>query len=207
MTADIQLDIFGALEEVTRASLPLCLYRSPARGPAARAAEFGAWKQEHGSFGSRLRAHAWVPDGFGDDVTPSPRCQATTLSVNLRPDDAYPLACRCTEAGALLYRGACRHCDWEGPEQRRESPAAEDALDHAWPGWRVLPVLPPFPGTDKARPAWLEKATAAYPAGWLEAGGPVRTQRTGQYDTRHVPCRGPFGGYDAGVVVAEAAAA
>jgi hypothetical protein len=103
----------------------------------------------------------------------------------------------------MVFRGACRGCDWEGPVQGGENPAAEDACDHAWPGWRDLPPVsrPPSagPGTSAAEregvARWAEIAGLACSPGWLEAGGPIRTLR-GPHETRHVPCRTPFGGYD-----------
>ena len=77
--------------------------------------------------------------------------------------------------------------------------AAENACDHTWPGWREVPVVAAVPEERKKRATWVERVTALYPAGWLEDGGPIRTQRTG-YGTRHVPGRTPFGGYDLAVV-------
>ncbi len=50
----------------------------------------------------------------------------------------------------------------------------------------------------RALARWAERVNAIYPEGWLEAGGPIRTQR-GQYETRHVPDRTPYGGYDMAV--------
>jgi Family of unknown function (DUF6349) len=198
MTAAIQLDIFGVLEDVAQDRPPLCLYRSQTRGLHARGAEFAAWQEEHGRFASVLRAHAWHPGAFGDADSPTSRCQASVLSVDLRPDASYPMACDCTRANALLYRGACRHCDFEGTPRDGENPAAEDALDHAWPGWRDFPVVAPVPGDPKAKPRWTGELAQAYPPEWLEAGGPIRTWRQG-LGTRHVPGRTPWGGYDAGV--------
>ena len=207
MSAELQLDIFGALEEVAQNRPPLCLYGSSARGLAARASEFEAWCTEHGHFGSLLRAHAWHPHAYGALNTPTGRCQAAVLDVDLRPHDSFPAECECTEAGALLYRGACRGCDWESSRPRDdENVAAEDALDHAWSGWRILPVMPTMPGDPKKLARWTAELSAAYPDGWLEAAGPVRTWRQG-LGTRHVPGRSPWGGYDVGVLqVAEAAA-
>jgi len=210
MSAELQLDIFGVLEEVAQDRPPLCLYHSPARGLAARAAGFEAWRKEHGSFGSLLRAHAWTLQIGGAPGTPADRCQAAVLSVDLRPDLRHPdegPGCDCTAADAYLYRGACRGCDWEAPVPRDdENAAAEDALDHAHPGWRDLPVMPTMPGDPKKLARWTAEVSAVYPAGWLEAAGPVRTWRQG-LGTRHVPGRSPWGGYDVGVPEAAAEAA
>lgn len=208
MTAGVfvqdELDLFGPPE--TPALLPLCLYRSAARGVAARAAEFEAWQVQHGSFGSLIRAHAWTSRAGAGPDTLTDRCQAAVLAVDLRQPvrgEDPGLECSCTEADVYLYRGACRRagCAWEGPPRDgldAENPAAEDALDHAWPGWRDLPVLDRSPDDKKAAARWLERVTAAHPAGWLDAGGPIRTWRTG-LGNRHVPGRAPGGGYDVGV--------
>jgi hypothetical protein len=66
---------------------------------------------------------------------------------------------------------------------------------HTWPGWQQLPVVRRVPEERKARARWIADVTAAYPPGWLEDGGPIRTARTGA-GSRHVPTRTPFGGYD-----------
>jgi hypothetical protein len=205
LSARTALQAAGQLELFDASPPPLCLHYSAARGLPARIAEFAAWQAEHGSFGSMLRAHAWTPSMGGAPDSPADRCQAAVMSVDLRRhprDGDRGLKCRCTAADAYLYRGACRCCDWEGvprPGLEAENLAAEDALDHAWPGWRDLPAVVQKPDNPKSAPRWLERVTAAYPAGWLEAGGPIRTWRQ-PLGTRHVPGYGPFGGYDAGVL-------
>lgn len=129
-------------------------------------------------------------------------CHMTVLSADTRCDcderDDGP--CQCV--GDLLYRGACLACAWEGdPVADDENAAAEDAADHAFPGWRDLPVLDPINSLadTKQTAAYAAKATAAYPPGWLQVpGAPVRTHRT-PGASRHVPGRSPAGGYDMGV--------
>jgi hypothetical protein len=211
-----ELDLFGDPDAPEVPSLPLCLLGSQARGIAARTAEFEAWEKQHGSFGSLLRAHAWTLQIGGAPGTLTDRCQAAVLSVDLRQNLKHPvegLECDCTGADEYLYRGACRCCDWEGPPRpglAAENLATEDVLDHAWPGWRDLPVVarpPDGRGTestgnrkrDEARDRWIAHVSALYPAGWLEAGGPIRTLRKGPYGHRHVPGATPFGGHDIGV--------
>jgi hypothetical protein len=211
MTVTGQLDIFGALEEIRLDQVPLCLYASPARGLTARAAEFEEWRAQHGSFGSYPRSHAWHPYGWGAQTTPADRCQAAILTADLRGSDGIEASCDCTKAESLLYRGACCCCNWEGPERCRENPAAEDGLDHAWPGWRDLPVVPRMPDSngprDKyARDQWTASVISLYPDGWLEAGAPIRTLRKGPYGLRHIPGVTPFGGHDVGVPEVGAAA-
>jgi Family of unknown function (DUF6349) len=124
-----------------------------------------------------------------------PRCTATVLSRDTGHD-----------ANHLIYRGACLGCGWVSEQlhligQRGENGAAEDANDHAHPGWRDLPIVAPPPRNDggtaypKAVAAWRNRWDPILPAGWLDRGGPIRTQRT-QFATRHVPGRAPGGGYD-----------
>jgi|ThiBio_1000_plan_1041568.scaffolds.fasta_scaffold00807_15 hypothetical protein len=191
-----QLDLFAAIEEAKVDAPAPSIYGSSTRGLAARAAEYLAWREAHGSFGAYGRSHAWTVCLTCPD-TPTARCQPTVLSADLRCDcDRYE---ECSCVGDLMYRGACRHCDWEGEPRDRENAAAEDACDHAWPGWADVPVVSPVPESPKGRAAWVERAVELYPAGWLEDGGPIRTARSG-YGTRHVPSRTPFGGYDLAVV-------
>jgi hypothetical protein len=107
----------------------------------------------------------------------------------------------------LMHRGACRKtgCDWEGPVRGSEKQAVEDGMDHAWPGWRNLPPVPRVPDNaweaKRSKPAakaldgWLTKVVPAYPDGWVEAGGPIRTVRE-KNGTRHIEARTPFGGWD-----------
>jgi hypothetical protein len=123
--------------------------------------------------------------------TPTTRCQPTVLSADLRCECERSVECCCL--GELMYRGACRSCDWEGEPRDRENAAAEDAC--AWPGWRDVPVVPSVPDERKKCAAWVDRVTGLYPPGWLEDGGPSRTKRSGA-GTRHVPGRTPFGGYD-----------
>lgn len=197
-TSTGQLDLLAVLEQAKVDAPAPTLYGSPARGLAARAAEFAAWRDAHGSFDSLGRSHAWTVHITCPD-TATPRCQPTVLSADLRCDCDRSEQCSCV--GELMYRGACRHCDWEGEPHAAENPAAEDACDHAWPGWRDLPVVPPVPEERTKRAAWIDRARELHPTGWLEDGGPIRTARTG-HGTRHVPHRTPFGGYDLAVDLA-----
>jgi hypothetical protein len=189
----VQLDLFAVIEAAKLDAPTMSIYGSPARGLAARAAEAAAWREQHGRFGYLGRSHAWTVQIMCPE-SPTERCQPTVLSADLRCDcdrfdrDREPCSC----VGELMYRGACRGCDWEGQPHEAENAAAEDACDHAWPGWTDLPVVADVPEERKKRARWVESVTALYPPGWLEAGGPIRTQ----YGTRHVPNRTPFGGYD-----------
>jgi len=186
-----QIDLFEVLEETKLDAPAPGLFASPARGLAARHSEYELWCAEYGSCGSWLRSRAWTA-AFAPD-TATARCQPTVLTADLRCDGHWREQCSCV--GSLLYRGACRHCTWEGESHDDENAAAEDACDHAWPGWRELPTVPAVPAERKARGRWAEHVKALYPPGWLEDGGPIRTARTPP-GTRHVPDRTPYGGYD-----------
>jgi hypothetical protein len=102
----------------------------------------------------------------------------------------------------LRYRSQCDGCGDEGPIRSSENAATEDGHDHAFPGWRDMPVLEHRPyeydGT-KARQRWEADARRAYPEGWFERGGPVLEYRTPP-GTRHVPGQAPGGGYCMAVV-------
>jgi hypothetical protein len=109
---------------------------------------------------------------------------------------------------AVLARGICLGCGWSGPirhpEAGGEHVAVEDAHDHAFPGWRDLPVVPKRPewgeskAARKAMQTWAARLAQVYPVGWLERGGPIRTDRgpIGSIGTRHVPEVAGYGGYD-----------
>jgi hypothetical protein len=114
--------------------------------------------------------------------------------------------CYCVQLD--VSRGVCLGCGWTGPIRSRGEGgghvAVEDAHDHAFPGWRELPVVlkrPEWGESKQARAAmqrWVEKIHEWYPADWLERGGPIRTDRgpIGSLGTRHVPGATGFGGYD-----------
>jgi Family of unknown function (DUF6349) len=202
-----------------------CLYASPARGLAARHAEFELWRELYGNGGCAVDSHAWEPRHFhyvgGLEGAQLDRHEPIPLSCSLRrhgPERDLPLPpCGHGTDEWLRYRCAClaRGCDWEGPERGDENAAVEDGMDHSWPGWRDLPVVPRVPHVDgsgaskaaqKSRASWAAKVNAVYPAGWLESGGPIRTLRE-KYGTRHVEAATPWGGYDLAVITeAEAAA-
>jgi hypothetical protein len=104
----------------------------------------------------------------------------------------------CFCPGDLMANVICEPCAWH--HVGREADAVEAWHDHAWPGWRDLPVVPgdvrPFGGgfdknAKKAR-AWV---AAHYPTEWQTLGAPVVTDRAGCGD-RHVSGYSPWGGYD-----------
>lgn len=144
--------------------------------------------------------HRWglAPAGPKPDLEQD-RCQPYILSLDLRCSH-HGQRCECV--GDLIYRHLCT-CGHVDQPRVGENPAAEDAMDHAWPGWRDLPILASsMPQENQQKARWAADVATGYPVGWLEAGGPVRTAR-GRYGTRHVPGRTPAEGYDMGVQVAE----
>lgn len=203
-----QLDLFAEIEaaDVQRAfdEAP-SIYGSTARGYCQRLDDADTWTTTHGHFDSLRRSHAWrAACGSPDQPAASTgTCRPAVLTADLRCSH-YEEDCSCV--GSLVYRGACLHCDWEGDVRADENTAAEDAHDHAWPGWRDLPIVPRRPENPKARPRWVETVNDAYPAGWLESGGPIRTARA-EYGTRHVPNYTGFGGYDLCATIARQRAA
>ena len=200
--ADIRAEAEAARKAA--AGRPRCLYHSAARGLAARTAEYETWVATYGNFGSLIRSHAWIV-AITAPANPTELCRPTLLHAGLEgphrwADPADWPECDCAAAiGGGLYRGACTGCDWEGPERRDQNAGVEDAHDHAWPAWRDLPIVTRWPRERKAQARWLENVTDAYPAGWLAAGGPVRTWRE-PMGTRHTTVAGAPFGYDLGVL-------
>jgi hypothetical protein len=124
-----------------------------------------------------------------------------------RPQRLDPLHThRANPDAHLEYRGACLGCGWVSPNTHLighggENAAVEDAHDHTHPGWRELPIVAAVPKLDSPSqyvrqiPRWREQWEPLLPAGWLDAGGPIRTPRR-RGESRHIPCRAPGGGYD-----------
>jgi uncharacterized protein DUF6349 len=192
-----QLDLFAeteAADEQRAYDEAPSIYGTAVRGYFERLDAADAWVAAHGNFDSNLRSHAWRPARVSPDgrYAAEDAHRPAVLTADLRCHD-YDEECSCV--GDLVYRGACLHRNWEGDVRADENTAAEDAHDHAWPGWRDLPIVPRRPENQKAQPRSIEAVTDAYPAGRLESGGPIRTAR-GHYGTRHVPNHTGFGGYD-----------
>lgn len=112
--------------------------------------------------------------------------------------------CQCVQG--TLYQAICTACRWNFIGDS-EGAAVEGWHDHAFPGWRNLPIIPagirPFGGgmnpTNTARDKaaiqardWFEKN---YPDEWKRPFAPILTERSG-IGTRHVPSYSPWGGFD-----------
>jgi hypothetical protein len=146
-----------------------------------------------------------------DEAQSTSRCTPTVLTRDTRTRAGN------WQDGELWYRGACLGCGWVSEAvhdfgNHGENGAAEDANDHAYPRWRGLPIVarPPTPdgGTpyQRAVAKWRERWDPVLPPGWLDEGGPIRTERA-KYATRHVPGGAPGGGYDMAVIRPEGEAA
>ncbi len=166
-----------------------------------------AWETGHGEPDRLAMLAAWdIAITFpGDHLTGRhaeasefTRCTATVLRCDTGDEDNH-----------LAYRGACLGCGWVtdsvhliwAAEEGGENLASEDAVDHAHPGWRDLPLVESPPSNDggaghaKTVATWRARWQRVLPDGWLERGGPIRTGRGG-IGTRHIPGGCPGGGFD-----------
>lgn len=89
---------------------------------------------------------------------------------------------------ALVYRGACVGCGWAAHDAHPGDEFAGlcDALDHALPGWRAVPIVKRHHHDANAERVarWAHEVTLVYEAYGLaslspEHGGVIRTTRTG----------------------------
>ena len=103
--------------------------------------------------------------------------------------------CQCV--GELSYQAICEPHGWH-VIAGDENSAVEGWHDHAFPGWRDLPIVPARlrsvdqPGLSKAARKWIAEH---YPPSMQIGGAPVITARSNS-GTRHVPGRSPWAGYD-----------
>lgn len=135
------------------------------------------------------------------DPDPSPRghCQVSITRWDAQPDEQDPPTV--DDPGYhLRYRSYCDGCGHHGPTRSEENQAVEDGCDHAYPGWRTMPVLEHRPYDPKRLARWKEAARSVYPPGWFERQGPVREYRS-PIATRHVLGLAPGGGYCMAVVL------
>lgn len=173
-------------------------YHTAYATPAEHAAAIERWIEEHGTFGFIPRSHMW-------------RAQLTARTVDghvlqmlqadaRRRGDEHDAALGSLVPDRLMYQANCEPCRWHVIVES-ENEAAEAWCDHAFPGWRDLPVMPEriraqdWTKPGKAAVAWIAEHV---PAEWQRPGSPARTARTG-IATRHVPGGSPWFGYDMAV--------
>ena len=171
----------------------------------------------------RIRSHTWDAGITTGWCAKAPAHSLCVLTSDLRCRCSFAFLAaqwqasdKCQCVGDLLSQSDCPECRWHAIGT--EAAVVEAWHDHAWPGWRDLPVMPHAMrphgggmgtknkerGVTKARD-WVE---ANYPPEWQVDGAPVLTERV-QYGTRHVPYYSPWGGFDlcARVIEVQAVAA
>lgn len=201
-------DLLDLLEDITRPTYdgpaPLGFtsrYFTPDELLAARAELArvrSEWSKDHPTFGTWMLG---ITTGWCD-IAPGHRLCMLQTDLRCRCSFPYLVAewekigpCSCV--GDLLYQANCPDCRWHHIGSESEVVLAWH--DHAWPGWRDLPVLPAKlrgqMGTRKMTPkleAWLD---ANYPPEFRVDGAPILTDRGGVAG-RCVPGYSPFGGFD-----------
>lgn len=122
------------------------------------------------------------------------RCEC---SFNYRTVSEFESAGWCRCPGELLTKVICEGCSWH--HIGTETQTVEAWHDHAFPGWRQLPVFPPklrgqmgSRELTAKREDWLE---SHYPAEFRTPLAPILTDRS-KFGTRHVPGYSPYGGFD-----------
>lgn len=200
----LAFDIEGMIHEAAVAAAPAWrgapLHFTTAYYPPAELdAAFEHWKFLHKLDNAHAESRMWhraitVPGGvdvgehFFDFFSADLRCDPW------RQDKPHH---DCSCVGDLSYMAICEPHDWH-VIAGDENAAVEGWHDHAFPGWRDLPIVPirlrdtDKIGTSKATRQWIERH---YPKTMQTVGAPVITERR-PYGTRHVPGRSPWGGYD-----------
>lgn len=189
-TIEGQLDIFAVIDAADREErardLPIHFTTDPTLTPDDLADALQVWIDRHGRLGCWPDSHMWHPAIVGPYGTHGPH-SAYAVTADLRCRHFSPETCVCP--GDLIDRIYCAECQWWTGIYANESHAAVDYLDHCWPGWRDLPVLPEG-GPD--RPIKIPKD---YPEEWNAPGAPVLID--GGADRKAaVWGRSPLGGYD-----------
>ena len=163
-----------------------------------------AWEDRH--------RHGWISDPCGArashglhtiaSYTSDTSCRWDYHGINdgQRPRlVAERIPCECV--GNYLHLIVCDTCElhWIDPDW---NVVVEAWHDHAFPGWRELPVLPPKlrgqMGNNKMNPKLEDWLDTNYPEHFRIPGAPILTNRGGT-GTRHVPNYSPYGGFDLSV--------
>lgn len=160
-----------------------------------------AWSKTRGRLGISTRYPGWIRNSFDYQTSAS----GHSLSIL---EAVVPLTEVDPEQPRRDYdqqkRAVCEDCGWHTPIfVGRDRNLEAMWLDHAFPGWRDLPVIaesvPERPSTaaDKAKYArWLARVEENEPDGWGRPGAPIITRPGDTVATRSVPGRSPWGGFD-----------
>lgn len=192
---------------------PLTFTRDYFHPDELRAAHRWLCDQEGKKFGSAVGAvHTWnfgittgwvTPEGTAAHSLCLLTCSLECFGIDghgfdyahrreypLSPEEVDRRPTLCTCVGGDLYQAVCSVCEWHHIGHA-EGEAVEAWHDHAFPGWRDLPIAPR--GTDdKKKAVW---AKSVYPPEWQVPAAPILTVRSA-HGTRHVPRRSPWGGFD-----------
>ncbi len=200
----LTFDIDQMIHELDIAALPDWAgaplhFTADYHSPAELVEAFDHWKFVNGNQGSIPRSHMWHPaytEGHANGNTPGHDLYILTADARCRSwNDFKGLAAECEASGkcscigSLIYQANCATCRWHRIGDHSE--VIEAWHDHAWPGWRDLPVIPNNIA-GKKRNAWIE---THYPVEWQTEGAPILTERDG-IGTRHVCGRSPWAGFD-----------
>lgn len=172
---------------------------------ASRHRTHAAGSAPAGPAGRRIAPFGWHPALCHERTPTEPGCQPAVLERLIYTDPEAAAAGDYSSYSHPEYLPACHGCEWRGVAAESENEATEAAHDHAFPGWRSLPVLPHLPSdlTERQRGELLVVIDRLYPNQWVERHGPVLTRRS-PIGTRHVPNRAPTGGYDMAGAIEEA---
>lgn len=171
-------------------------------------AELHLWQAIQRAWQTREASEEWQATQLGYDAGRATR----STSVPREPGHQPKIESRMVfgDAGifdykATLYRAACYGCGWHslqgGGVADDERAAVEQAHDHAFPGWRDVPIITPARELTSTRAEKLDVMRVIdrlYPSGWIDRRGPIRVYRDVGMD-RHVPGLAPTGGYEMGV--------
>ena len=193
-----QLDLLALLAEIDPPPIPpkpASIYTFRARTLSEYRARYEQWRREdpENGFGMAFIAHAWTAYPFVASIPG--QCDVVVINADLRCNHIKSRDGQCECVGSLVYRSICEHCGFHSEVYANEAAAVVDGLDHAYPGWRDSPIVPPCrAGADKkATSRWEATVREAY--GERRRGWPIITGRDGP-GTRSVEGRSPWKGYD-----------